>query len=135
MLLCLLDGRVTAPAWPETVAPIMEGLFVVRTEHLVHSLLHDAVDHVGNAEPALATICFWDPDAPDFSDAVASVEQTLMKHRQTAVEVLAHDFDRLPVRAWSPAIRGHFAKRRSQVGFIRYLLHRHRRQSVALSLY
>jgi hypothetical protein len=46
MLFCLFDGRVTASARPKAVAPIVEGLFVMRTEHLVHSLLHDSIDHV-----------------------------------------------------------------------------------------
>ena len=61
MLLGRGDCRVTAPPRPETVAPVVEGRFVVRAEHLVHGLLYDPVDHVWNAKAALAASGFRYP--------------------------------------------------------------------------
>jgi len=135
VVLSLLDSGVTASAWPKSMAPIVEGLFVVRTEHLVHRLLYDAINHVWNAESALPAIRLGNPDAPDISDAIASVQQASMQPRQALVQVLANLFDRLPIRTWRTSICGYFAKCNSQIRNTSNLLHRHRRQDVALPLW
>src|SRR5439155_26501167 len=55
------DRRVTAAAGPEAMATRVERRLVVRTEHLVHCLLHEPVNHVRYAKASLAATRLWNP--------------------------------------------------------------------------
>ena len=52
MLLCLGNGRHRTAHRPEPVAAGVEGRLEHQLQHLEHGLLHDPVDHIGDADPA-----------------------------------------------------------------------------------
>src|SRR5215208_1787740 len=57
------DGRLTTPLRPEAVARRVEDRLEVRAEHLMHSLLHDPVDHVRDTQASLSTTRLRNPHA------------------------------------------------------------------------
>jgi len=62
------------------------------------------------------------------------IQQASAQLPQTFVQALSDLFDRLPIWTGCSAICSYSAERRSQVRLIGDLLHRHRRQGVALPL-
>src|SRR6516165_9617789 len=67
------DRRVAAPSRSKSVATCVKRRFVMRTEHLVHSLLQDSIDHVRYAKTSCSTACFRDPYPSDEPRVVAAV--------------------------------------------------------------
>jgi hypothetical protein len=98
----------------------------MRAEYLVHRLLYEPVDHVGNAKTSLPTTRLGDPHTADHPWLVVPRTQRVAQHRQDVVEVLAHFVDTLPIRTRCASIRRHMLKRRSQVLLRTHSLDRHR---------
>src|SRR5215216_5532814 len=88
VLLRRSDCRVTASSGPEAMAPVVEGRFVVWTEHSVRGLLYDSVHHVRYAKASLATARFWYPDSANSPRSVPSRQQLASQLRQDLVEML-----------------------------------------------
>jgi hypothetical protein len=98
----------------------------------VHSLLHDAVDHVRDAKTSLAATALGDPHAPNESGLVAPIEQRPVQARDDVVEVVSHLGNALAVHTRSSVVVSDALESVPQVHFIRYCFHRHRRQDVSL---
>ena len=90
MLASARHRRVTAPTRTKSVAAVVKRRLKVRTEHMMHSLLHDAVDDIRDAKASLATTALWNPHAPDKAGTVAAVEQCSPKLCDHNVEVISH---------------------------------------------
>ncbi len=67
-------GRVTASLGPEAMARIVEVRIDVGTEHLMHGLLNDPVDHVRDAKTSLPAARLGNPDSSNLARPVATFQ-------------------------------------------------------------
>jgi hypothetical protein len=129
------DGRVAATSRSKAVATPVERRLVVGAEHLVHRLLDEPVDHIGDAEAALTAPRLGDPHTADHPWPVVAVEQLAVEHGQNVVEVLVHLLDGPPIGSGGSFVRRDVRERCHQVFVAGYLHHRHgRRISVRCAL-
>lgn len=126
VLACRGYCRVTASPRSEAVARIVESRFEMRTEHLVHGLLDDAVDHVRDAKTPFSTSRLRNPHTADHPRSVAAIKQRSGKPRQQRVQVFPHIIDALPVGTGRALVGRDLLKRDDQVSSMAYLLHCHR---------
>src|ERR1041384_2587585 len=117
------DRRMTAASRSEAMAAPVKRRLVVRAEHLVHGLLHDPIDHVGNAKASLPTSGLRDPHAADIPGPVAAVKQLTVQSQHDIGELLAHLVDALPVWSGRASVGRYLLERSLQILFARYFLH------------
>ncbi len=121
MLLCLGDGRVRTALRPEPVAAGVEGRLEHRLQNLEHGLLHDPVDHIGDAQTPLPASGLRNEHPTDVAGPVASLQQRTAQTREKLRRVGLRLLDRLSVDARCALVAHHVEQRQSEVRLRRHL--------------
>jgi len=121
MLLCLGDGRVRPALRPEPVTAGVEGRLEHRLQNLEHGLLHDPIDHIGDAQTPLPASGLWNEHPTDVAGPIASLQQHTAQTRQKLRRISLRFLDRLSVDARCALVAHHIEQRQSQVGLRRHL--------------
>jgi hypothetical protein len=125
MRLGLLDRRVATTTRPEPVTRRMERRLEHRLEYLTHGLTNHPVDHVRDAQPALASTHLRDHHPATRARPIAPIQQRSSQPRTRDRPLLTQLADRLPIRPGRPLVRHHLQQRRRQTAHNPF--HRHRR--------
>ncbi len=108
---------MAATARSKSVAARMKRRLVQWFEHHPYSLLHHAVDHVGNPQPSLTSACFRNPYPPDIARLVRSPRSVRRTSSSAAARRGAsHLVDALSIRTGRTSIRRYFLKGHPQKG-------------------
>jgi hypothetical protein len=121
VLLCLGDGRHRTAPRPEPVTAGVEGRLEHRLQHLEHGLLHDPVDHVGDAEAPLPASGLRDEHPTDITGPVAPLQQRTTQPREKRRRLRLRLLDRLSVETRCALVAHHVDERQSQIGLRRHL--------------
>ena len=102
VLLGLLDRRVATTARSEPVTRRVKRRLEHRLEYLPHGLTDHPVDHVRDAQPALAAAHLRDHHPADRARSIAPIQQSGGQPRASDRPLLTQLADRLPIRARAP---------------------------------
>jgi hypothetical protein len=130
MRLGLLDRRVATTTRSEPVTRRVERRLERRLEYLTHGLTDHPVDHVRDAQPALASTHLRDHHPATRARSIAPIQQSSGQPRTSDRPLLAQLADRLPIRPRRPFVRHHLHQRRRQTAHNPF--HRHRRDLICI---